>query len=299
MARGPGETQLEIDRRGPRSLGSIATRVGRSATPKESRSGRSNRRSLHGGPGGLTNAGKARSSIASPTVARLPPTCCLPPCPLGRRLALGVVCKSWSLTRLALFVISRTAWWLPSATLEETIHLTDLQVLDASDPHAVMQLETTERTLDDIDATGQPRLVLLNKMDLIEPRSGCFGCIAIPMRCPSPRWTALASMNCPSGSSIPRRYSRGRGDVALRVGQSDRPFGTPSRSVGSPIWRWHGDVEVKLARRQADELASLDRKALINGEPASNAGSVVWGEVQAIPEPGVPPHKRSPGGWTP
>ena len=67
--------------------------------------------------------------------------------------------------------------------------------------------------------------------------------------------------------------------------------------------RQYGDgtvtLKVKLARRQADELASLDRKALINGEPASNAGSVVWGEVQAVPEPGVPPHKRSPGGWTP
>ena len=66
--------------------------------------------------------------------------------------------------------------------------------------------------------------------------------------------------------------------------------------------RQYGDgtvtLKVKLARRQADELASLDSKALINGEPASNAGSVVWGEVQAVGTGRASPQKIS-GGWTP
>ena len=41
--------------------------------------------------------GKARSSIDSPTVARLPPTCCLPPCPLGSTLGLWGWCASLGL----------------------------------------------------------------------------------------------------------------------------------------------------------------------------------------------------------
>ena len=164
-----------------------------------------------------------------------------------------------------------------------------------------MQLETTERTFDDIGATGQPRLVLLNKMDLIEPREQLLWMHRYPDALPisavdgtgldelSERVRALALGGIQEVEvTLPYASAKAIDHLERRAEVLDRQYGDGTVTL-----------KVKLARRQADELASLDRKALINGEPASNAGSVVWGEVQAVPEPGVPPHKRSPGGWTP
>ncbi|MBT5409182.1 MAG: GTPase HflX, partial [Phycisphaerae bacterium] len=55
------------------------------------------------------------------------------------------------------------------STLEETTHCQLLLlVLDASDPNALSQLDTVQATLDDIDARHQPRLLLLNKIDQLE-----------------------------------------------------------------------------------------------------------------------------------
>ena len=188
------------------------------------------------------------------------------------------------------------------ATLEETIHSSlILQVLDASDPHAVMQLETTERTLDEIGATGQPRLVLLNKMDLIEPRERLLWMHRFPEALP---------VSAVDGTGLDELAERVR---ALALGgihevEVTLPYASAKaidhlERRAEVLDRQYGDgtvtLRVKLARRQADELASLERKALINGEPASNAGAVVWGEVHTIPEQGIPPHKRSSGGWRP
>ena len=188
------------------------------------------------------------------------------------------------------------------ATLEETIHSSlILQVLDASDPHAVMQLETTERTLDDIGATGQPRLVLLNKMDLIEPRERLLWMHRYPDALPI---SAVDGTGLDELSERVRTLALGGiQEVEVTLPYASAKAIDHLERRAEVLGRQYGDgtvtLKVKLARRQADELASLDRKALINGEPASNAGSVVWGEVQAVSQPGVPPHKRSPGGWTP
>ena len=55
------------------------------------------------------------------------------------------------------------------STLEETIQCQLLLiVLDASDSNALSQLETVEKTLVDIGAEHQSRLLVLNKIDLLE-----------------------------------------------------------------------------------------------------------------------------------
>ncbi len=54
------------------------------------------------------------------------------------------------------------------STLEETIHCQLLIVLlDASDKSALSQLSTVEKTLEDIGAQHQPRLLVLNKIDKV------------------------------------------------------------------------------------------------------------------------------------
>ena len=54
------------------------------------------------------------------------------------------------------------------STLEDAIHAHVLLiVLDASDREAPMQLETVRKVLDEIGATTQPRILLLNKADRI------------------------------------------------------------------------------------------------------------------------------------
>ncbi len=61
------------------------------------------------------------------------------------------------------------------STLEETVHA-DLVilVLDASDPEARSRLRVVEQALDDIGADQQPRLLALNKMDRLEDRREQF-----------------------------------------------------------------------------------------------------------------------------
>ena len=52
------------------------------------------------------------------------------------------------------------------STLEEIVHAQlIIIVLDVSDPHAEMQLETVTGTLDELGATSQPRILTLNKID--------------------------------------------------------------------------------------------------------------------------------------
>ena len=148
------------------------------------------------------------------------------------------------------------------ATLEETIHSSlILQVLDASDPHAVMQLETTERTLDDIGATGQPRLVLLNKMDLIEPREQLLWMHRYPDALPI---SAVDGTGLDELSERVRALALGgiqEVEVTLPYASAKAiDHGTPSRSVDRQYGNGTVTLKVKLARRQADELASLIAK---------------------------------------
>ena len=303
--RGPGETQLEIDRRLARDRLAQLRRELAEVQRRKSREV-ADRTEDHFTVGlvGYTNAGK------STLFNRLTDGGAFAADMLFATLSTRV--DAWPLGGGVQVLVSDTVGFvrdLPHrlvasfrATLEETIHSSlILQVLDASDPHAVMQLETTERTLDDIGAIGQTRLVLLNKMDLIEPQERLLWMHRYPDALPisavdgtgldelSERVRALALGGIQEVEvTLPYASAKAIDHLERRAEVLDRQYGDGTVTI-----------TVKLARRQADELASLDRKALINGEPASNAGVVVWGEVQTVPEPGVPPHKRSPGGWTP
>ncbi|MAV55572.1 MAG: GTPase HflX [Phycisphaerae bacterium] len=297
--RGPGETQLEIDRRLAR--GRLA-QLRRELAEVQRRKSRevADRTEDHFTVGlvGYTNAGKStlfnRLTDGGAFVADM----------LFATLSTRV--DAWPLGGGVKVLVSDTVGFvrdLPHrlvasfrATLEETIHSSlILQVLDASDPHALMQLETTDRTLDEIGATTQPRLVLLNKMDLISPSDRLLWMHRCPEALPI---SAVDGMGLDELADRVRTLALGGiQEVKVTLPYSSAKAIDHLERRAEVLDRQYGDgtvtLTVNLARRQADELASLDRQALINGVPASEAGVSVWGEVKISPKPGIPPHKRS------
>ncbi len=170
--RGPGEQQLEIDRRIVQRRKSelkreIARLQGRKAREVEKR----NQDFYTVGLVGYTNAGKSTlfnlgTDAAAYADDRLFAT-------------LSTRTRKWELGGGDAVMLSDTVGFvrdLPhhlvasfKATLEEAVH-SDLLlvVLDVADPQAVHHLQTVHDVLDDIGANTQRRLLVLNKVDKLE-----------------------------------------------------------------------------------------------------------------------------------
>jgi GTP-binding protein HflX len=170
--RGPGETQLEVDRR------DIRSRISRlKAELQNVREHRSRYRATRERAGiplialvGYTNAGKstllralsgADVYVADQLFATLDPTTRRVALPSGRQVLLtdtvGFIQKLPT-TLIASF----------RATLEE-IRDADLllEVVDASHPNVLQHIETVEDTLAEIEVPPVPRVIVWNKIDLM------------------------------------------------------------------------------------------------------------------------------------
>ena len=170
--RGPGEKQLEIDRRLVRRRrqqlrGELVTIQKRKAREVAQR----NLGHYTVGAVGYTNAGK--SSLFNRATA-------------GGAFAhdklfatLSTRTERWDLGGGNAAMLSDTVGFIRDlphqlvasfrSTLEEIVHAQlILVVLDVVDPHAEMQLETVSRTLDELGATAQPRVLVLNKIDRLQ-----------------------------------------------------------------------------------------------------------------------------------
>lgn len=168
--RGPGETQLEVDRR------DIRRRISRLREELEQvRSHRGRHRSQRDRTGiplvalvGYTNAGKstllkaltgADVYIADQLFATLDPTTRRIELPSGRQALLtdtvGFIQKLPT-TLIAAF----------EATLEEIVE-TDLllEIVDVAHPNVLEHIETVEDTLAEIDVPPVPRILVWNKLD--------------------------------------------------------------------------------------------------------------------------------------
>ena len=172
--RGPGETQLEVDRRRVRE---------RIAALRRRLEEVSRTRGLHR---------SSRASVPYPTVALVGYTNSGKSTLMNRLTAAGVLVEDKLFATLDPTVRRLT---LPSggqallidtvgfinklphgfvdafkSTLEE-VHTADLllHVVDASNPHAAEQSEVVERVLAELDAAKTPRLTVLNKVDLLPP----------------------------------------------------------------------------------------------------------------------------------
>lgn len=170
--RGPGEQQLEIDRRiVQRKKAELKREIATIQKRKEREVAIRNKDFFTVGLVGYTNAGKStlfNTATGAGTYAN------------DQLFAtLSTLTRKWELGQGDVVMLSDTVGFvrdLPhhlvasfKATLEEATR-SDLLliVLDVSHPRARQQLETVMQVLDDIGATDQERVLVLNKIDLLE-----------------------------------------------------------------------------------------------------------------------------------
>ncbi len=168
--RGPGETQLETDRRlVRRRIRDLKRRLTEIDARKE-RQVASRRDQLTVGLVGYTNAGKssllnaltdARAYVEDKLFATLDTRTRAWPLPFGLSALLSDTVG---------FIRDLPHHLVASfkATLEEAVHADLLlHVVDASTEHVQDDLEAVERVLAEIDCDEKPQLVVLNKVDLV------------------------------------------------------------------------------------------------------------------------------------
>ncbi|MCX5641091.1 MAG: GTPase HflX [Planctomycetota bacterium] len=300
--RGPGEQQLEIDRRIVkakldklrRELGEIEGR--RSREVKQ-------RRDEHFTAAlvGYTNAGK--SSIFNALTRG------------GAYAAdklfatLGTRVESWNLAGGNAAMLSDTVGFvqrLPHhlvasfrATLEDAIasHVI-LIVLDVADRSALMQYETVQSVLDEIGADQQPRILLLNKADRLPPtRIGPDPRLAEWME----RVPGAMPMSALTGAGLPELSERVlalmKGDIrscTLSVPLTDgRAVDFVEKRVPVLGRDWtdaHVQLKVEIGRRQLEQLLSSGVRMLVDGLPAHEGLRALWPDIKADVAPRVRPH---------
>ena len=176
--RGPGETQLEVDRRRVRErIAKLKREL--EAVVKERRVQRRGRRDCHKiSLVGDTNAGKStlfnaltRSNVyvENQPFATLDPT--------TRIFAIGGATKAL-LTDTVGFIRKLPPHLVASfrATLEEVTEADLLlHVIDATEPDIDAHIQAVETVLESIGALGRPRLTVFNKTDAVEDEVSMLG----------------------------------------------------------------------------------------------------------------------------
>lgn len=174
MRGGPGETQIELDRRMiGESIKKIKDRLGKVKRQRQTqRRQRERRDAFNISLVGYTNAGKstlfnalvkARAYAADQLFATLDTT--------TRQLYLGDAERSVSLSDTVGFIRDLPHGLVDAfqATLQEAVDADLLlHVVDASSPHFLEQMVEVQRVLGDIGATDIPQVLVFNKLDAMD-----------------------------------------------------------------------------------------------------------------------------------
>jgi GTP-binding protein HflX len=172
--RGPGETQLETDRRVIRErIKKMKERVEQVRQQRATAARGRDRRLL---PTvsivGYTNAGKSTllNALVGEEVARAEDKLFATLDPTSRLVKLGEG-QTAIVTDTVGFIHKLPHQLVDAfrATLEE-VNRADalLEIVDAADPHAAEHRRTVQQVLDELGAGGKPRVVTFNKVDLLE-----------------------------------------------------------------------------------------------------------------------------------
>jgi len=174
-SRGPGESQLETDRRIIRQrISKLKERVEDVRRQRETASrARDRRLSTTVSIVGYTNAGKSSllNALTGTEAARAEDRLFATLDPTSRNVKLGDG-QSVIMTDTVGFIHKLPHQLVEAfrATLEEVVRADVLiEVIDASDRHAPEHRRTVQTVLDDLGAGDKPRLVVWNKVDLLEP----------------------------------------------------------------------------------------------------------------------------------
>jgi GTP-binding protein HflX len=172
--RGPGESQLETDRRIIRTrIAKMKERVEHVRRQRETAArGRDRRLIPTVGIVGYTNAGKSTllNALVGSEVARAEDKLFATLDPTSRQVKLGDG-QTAIVTDTVGFIHKLPHQLVDAfrATLEEVNRADVLvEVVDAADPHHAEHRETVQTVLDELGAGDKPRLVALNKADLVE-----------------------------------------------------------------------------------------------------------------------------------
>ncbi len=171
--RGPGESQLETDRRLIRErIKKMKERVEQVRQQRDTAARSRDRRLMPTvGIVGYTNSGKSTllNTLVGSEVAKAEDKLFATLDPTSRQVRLGDG-QSAVVTDTVGFIHKLPHQLVDAfrATLEE-VNRSDvlLEVVDASDPHAAEHRQTVQAVLDELGAGDKPRLVALNKVDLI------------------------------------------------------------------------------------------------------------------------------------
>ena len=304
--RGPGEQQLEIDRR---LVQRRIVQLKRNLDVVQSRKSRevASRRNDHFTVGlvGYTNAGKSTLFNALTDGDEFVADMLF--------ATLGTRVGGWNVGGGNTVVLSDTVGFIRSlphhlvasfrATLEETIYAhVILIVLDIADSNAPRQLETVERVLEDIGATDQPRLLVLNKADLLRQtvRDGLV---------PGETLQAWLEAN-PDAVTVSARDGEGldvlksrildevRGElreVTITVGLAESKLVDRLEKRTEVLDRNYdsdGEVRmrVRIGRRQVETFLAGGGRFLIDGLAPTEALEKVWPVAVERREPRIPPH---------
>jgi len=171
--RGPGESQLETDRRIIRErIKKMKERVDQVRQQRATAArGRDRRLMPTVGIVGYTNSGKSTllNSLVGSEVARAEDRLFATLDPTSRQVRLGEG-QTAIVTDTVGFIHKLPHQLVDAfrATLEE-VNRADvlIEVVDAADPHAAEHRRTVQEVLDELGAGDKPRLVALNKVDLL------------------------------------------------------------------------------------------------------------------------------------
>jgi GTPase len=172
--RGPGESQLETDRRIIRTrIAKMKERVEQVRQQRQTAArGRDRRMMATVGIVGYTNAGKSTllNSLVGSEVARAEDKLFATLDPTSRQVRLGDG-QTAIVTDTVGFIHKLPHQLVDAfrATLEEVNRADVLvEVVDAADPHLREHRATVQTVLDELGAGDKPRLVAFNKADLVE-----------------------------------------------------------------------------------------------------------------------------------
>ena len=300
--RGPGEQQLEIDRR---LVQNRLTKLKDDLEVIQNRKMRevAARTDSHFTVGlvGYTNAGKSTlfNRLTSGGAFAHPK--------LFATLSTRV--EKWDLGGGNLAMLSDTVGFIRDlphhlvasfrSTLEETIaaHLLVI-VLDASDPFARAQLETVNKTLDEIGATAQPRILALNKVDQFRDTRD----LTVWLN----RFPDAVPISAATGDGMSdlraRVMDQFLGDV--REVEISLPMGDTrlinylerrTRVIDRQYEEGMANLRVRIGRRQVDQLLAQGGRFTMNRLKPHEALKSLWGNG-APPMPArIPPHHRHVG----
>ena len=187
------------------------------------------------------------------------------------------------------------------STLEETVNCQLLLVIvDAADPAAEHQLQTVEKTLDEIGAIDQPRILVLNKIDCVKELAERL--VLTSMYPEAVQLSAKTREGVEALDNEVRSFVVGPiCEVALSLETS---AGKAIDFIEKRTTVLHRDWEkdrsmfrVKIGQRQLHQLVSLGGKLLVNDMKPVEAFEGLWSSEQK--QGGccrVPPHRLSQKG---